>query len=303
MKLIRPVTVTDAMLISSTIAEPDGSESAWNSGTTYAAGNEVYLASTHRRYRSVQSSNTNHDPATDDGSWWLNIGGTNKWAMFDDYVSTASIETSSPLTVVFDPGVVDALYLYGMVGDTATITMTNGAGGPTVYTAELDLQVPVVNDWYSYYFEPFRQVPYFVLTDLPPYLNGRITVSIADSGGAPTCGMCIPGRTYTIGGTQYGVEAGIRDYSRKVTDEATGFTTLEQRKFAKTMRAQIRTDAAMFAEVTEKLEQLRSTPCVWVGDSTGDIQPLTMYGYYKDFRLVVDYPTFGLYSLEIEGMV
>ena len=142
-----------------------------------------------------------------------------------------------------------------------------------------------------------------MLTDLPPYLNGRVTVSIVDSGGAPECGMCLPGRTYTIGDTQYGVEAGIRDYSRKVTDADTGFTTLEQRKYAKTMRAQVRADSSMYAEVTEKLETLRATPCVWVGDSTGEIQPLTMFGYYRDFRLVVDYPTAGVYSLEIEGMV
>jgi hypothetical protein len=304
MKLLRPITLTDAMFISSTIPEPDGGDpSTWNSGTTYAANDTARLASTHRIYKSMQGSNLNHDPSTDDGAWWVSMGGVSKWAMFDEYVSTSSAEAASPLTVTIAPGVCDSLYLYGMVGETATITMTNGLGGPTVYTKELDLLVPKIVDWYSYYFEPYRQIPSFVLTDLPPYLNGHITLEITASSGAVSCGMMVACRSLELGDTQYGVRAGIRDYSRKITDEATGYTVIEQRKFAKTMQASVRCDSAYFAELQQQLEAYRSTPCVWVGDSTGDIEPLVVYGYYKDMYLVIDHPTLGMYNLDIEGMV
>lgn len=304
MKVIQPIDITDAMLISSDIAEPDGSEAAWSSGTTYSAAQEVYLASTHRKYRSVQGSNLNHNPATDDGTWWLEIGGTNKWAMFDDYVSTATSRAATSLAVTIAPGLCDGLFLYGLIGTTATVEITNGAGGPTVYTRELDLLTPSITSWYDYYFGAFRQVPYFVLTDLPPYLNARITLTV--EGDSPvSCGMMAPGRIYTIGQTQYSPRIGIRDYSRKTVNADTGFTVLEQRKFAKTMKAEVRLFSTTFAEVHSTLESLRATPCVWIGDSEGDgtIEPLTVYGFYRDFALLIDKPTGGIYSLEIEGMV
>lgn len=304
MKLLRPITLTDAMLISSGIAEPDtGDPAVWSSGTTYAAGNTARSAATHRIYKSMQAGNLNHDPTTDDGTWWISMGGVNRWAMFDEYVSTASTKVASPLTVTIAPGVCDSLYLYGMVGETATVTMTNGSGGPTVYTRELDLLVPKLADWYAYYFEPYRQIPTFVLTDLPPYLNGYITLTITASSGAVSCGMMAACRSLELGGTQYGVRAGIRDYSRKITDEATGYVTIEQRKFAKTMQATVRCESGYFAELQQQLEAYRSTPCGWVGDSTGDIEPLIVWGFYKDMYLVIDYPTAGLYNLDIEGMV
>jgi hypothetical protein len=304
MKMLRPITLTDAMLISSTIPEPDtGDPSTWSSGTTYAVDATVRLASTHRIYKSMQNTNLNHDPSTDDGTWWVSMGGTSRWAMFDEYVSTASSEAASPLTVTIAPGVCDSLYLYGMVGETATVTMTNGLGGPTVYSGTLDLLVPKVADWYAYYFEPYRQIPSFVLTDIPPYLNGHITLSITAASGAVSCGMMLACRSLELGGTQYGVRTGIRDYSKKVTDPDTGYTVIEQRKFAKTMQAAVRCDSGYYAELQQQLEAYRSTPCVWVGDSTGEIEPLVVYGYYKDMYLIIDYPTTGLYNLDIEGMV
>lgn len=302
MKMLRPVAIGPAQLVSSTIAEPSGSDpAAWSGASTYAQGDLVRLASTHRVYQSLQAANLNKAPDTSP-TWWADIGGVNRWAMFDTVTSSASQATTS-MTVVFDPGLVDGLALLDCVGNTATITMTNGAAGPTVYSRTLALTAPRLNDWYTYFFEPNRQVSVFVLTDLPPYLNGRVTVKIDGDSGAPVaCGTCMPGRSYSIGNTVYGVTAGIRDYSKKVSDAQTGIVTLAQGRFAKTMRAQVRADLALAAEITERLEELRSVPCLWMADRTGELTPLSVYGFYKDFSLQVGYPTMGVYSLEIEGM-
>lgn len=302
MKVIRPVTLTDAMLIASNVGEPDTGETAWSSGSTYALDDEVYLASTHRLYRSKQAGNLNHDPSTDDGTWWLNIGGTNRWAMFDDFVSTAT-STTSPLEVTIKPGLVDALFLYGLVGEMATITMRNGLAGPVVYTRELALQAPVTGDWYAYYFEPNRQIPVFALTDLPPYLDGHITIEVESTSGSVACGLAQAGRTYNLGQTLAGARAGIRDYSRKVTDADTGFVTLEQRRFAKTLDATVKIERERMSDVHLQLEELRATPAAWIADDTASIAPLAVYGFYRDMYLTVQYATYGLYNLQIEGMV
>jgi hypothetical protein len=297
------LTGTLPCLLAGNIPEPDtGDPALWVAGTTYALGDTVRLAATHRVYRSLLAANTGNDPSLAASSaWWVEVSGTNRWAMFDTSVGSAST-TAGPLQVAFKPGVIDALVLIGLVGNTADVRVTDGPGGALVYSRTIDLQVPVVNDWYSYFFEPFRQVPIVILSDLPPYLNGIVSVTVRGDASV-AAGMCIPGRTYTIGGTQYGITAGIRDYSRKVVDEATGAVSIQQRRFAKTLRAQIRADAALFNEVSEKLEQLRATPCMWVGDDTGSQAPLSVFGFYKDFSLVVSLPTVGVYQLEIEGMV
>jgi hypothetical protein len=125
---VRPVTLTDATLISSTVAEPSGSDPAvWNGGTTYAAGALVRLAATHRVYESLQAANTANDPNTTGSLWWSEVSGTNRWAMFDGSVSSAT-SGATPLTVVMAPGIVDALVLLGCVGNTATITVTDARG-------------------------------------------------------------------------------------------------------------------------------------------------------------------------------
>jgi hypothetical protein len=305
MKQIRPVTLTDGAtapwLVSSTLAEPSGADpAAYAAGTTYALDALVYRSTTHRIYQSLQAANLGNTPETSP-AWWSEVSGTNKWAMFDNGVASAS-SGASPLTVVFEPGIIDALVIINPVGNTATITATDGAAGPTVYSKTLDLQAPVIADWYAYYFEPFRQVPLFVLADLPPYLNLRVTITITGTG-TVACGMCIPGRSYKVGDTEMSVQAGIRDYSRKVTDPATGLVTLEQRKFAKTLRATVQAQRALVNEISQQLETARAVPCVWVADDDGTLAPLTVFGFYRDFQLNVQYATKGIYTLEIEGMV
>lgn len=305
MKVIRPTTITAAMLISSTVAEPSGSDpAAWSSGTTYGLAAYAYLASTHRVYKSIQASNLNHDPAADvllaTPLWWNDYGPTNRWACFDQRVNTQSTVTS-PLTVVIDPGVVNSLALLELVGTQAVITMLDAPAGNTVYSTTVSLEASIIGDWYAYFYEPFTQKGTLVLTDLPSYASCRITVTITGSG-TVKCGALIAGMLYTLGETQYGVTAGIRDYSKKVTDAATGVVSLEQRAFAKIMRAMFRLSAGGVTVAHNVLTQLRATPCVWIGEDSGVYEPLVVYGWYRDFSLTVDFPTASIYSLEVEGM-
>lgn len=306
MKVIRQVLVTDAMLVSSTISEPDaaaGETTAWAGGSTYALNAMVYVAgTTHRVYKSAQAGNIGHDPTTDDGTWWIDLGGTNKWAMFDGYVSTSSNETASPLTVVLDPGGIDSLYLYGMIGSTCTITMLDAPAGTEVYSRTLDLTLPSIDDWYAYFFDEEGYVSQFTLDDLPHYVNCRLTVTIAGTGNV-SCGMLLVGRQKELGDTIYGAQAGIRDYSKKVTDADSGFVKLTQGRFAKTLRLQISVPRSDIPATHQMLERMRATPCVWVGSNDNTDETLNVYGFYKDFYVTVDRTNTSLYNLEIEGMV
>ena len=102
MKVISPVALTTAMLTADSLPENDYPE--WAAGTTYAAGQMVIRASTHRIYQSVKAGNVGHDPATRvDDTWWTDQGPTNRWAMFDQAVGTYTVGTGS-ITLTLAPG-------------------------------------------------------------------------------------------------------------------------------------------------------------------------------------------------------
>ena len=82
MRVIPPLDISTGILTSSTIAEPSVGESAWVSGTTYNVGDQVILVSTHRKYQRLITGAGTITPDLDVTNW-LDIGSTNKYAMFD----------------------------------------------------------------------------------------------------------------------------------------------------------------------------------------------------------------------------
>jgi hypothetical protein len=115
------------------------------------------------------------------------------------------------------------------------------------------------------------------------------------------CGTLIAGGVYVLGDTLPGPTAGIVDYSRKDTD-AFGVTTFTRRAYSKRMTARLMLARAQLNKVQRVLADLRATPCAWLATETAGFEPLTMFGYYRDFSIDVAYPDTSFCSLEIEGL-
>jgi len=299
MRLIRPVTIDDEKFVSSTVAEPAAGETVWSAIPNYNLGNVVIRTQTHRKYKRLVAGTSATAPENDTTNW-EDIGPTLRWAMFDNEVNTQT-SGSSPLTVTIAPGLCNGLALIELVGSSVSVTVTDGAAGPTVYSLTIGLEQSLVTDWYQYFFEPYSQRGTLVLTDLPPYPNARITISVSGTG-TVKCGGFIVGTLYSLGGTQYGASAGIRDYSKKETDSDTGIVTLVPGRFSKKLRARLQVESTAVGPIQTLLYGLRAVPVVWIGDDTGSNDALTVFGFYRDFELDVAYPTSSFYSLEIEGM-
>jgi hypothetical protein len=295
MNVIRPIAFEGSQLISTNATE---SVSAWASGTTYAAGALALYA--NRIWESLQAANTNKQPDTSP-AWWTDVGPSNQRAMFDSQVSTATTR-ATPLTVTVAPGVgVNSLALLGLDATSVTVTVTDGAGGPTIYSRTVSLDDTQIVDWLAYFFEPYDFRSQLVLTDLPMYGSARITASISAGAGTVACGTMTYGNVYELGDSQRGASAGIRDYSKKETDEF-GTTTFVVRAFSGRMEAQLVIPQARLNFVHRLLAALRATPCVWIGSARRDLQPLTVFGFYRDFNLDIAYPDYSLCRLEIEGL-
>lgn len=298
MKVIKPITFDPAtMLVSSNAIE---TAAAWSSATTYAK-DAVVDYETHY-WISLVNTNLNNVPDAVGSTFWALVGPDNTHAMFDGQVSTATT-SSTPLIVTIAPGIVNSLALVGLVGSSVTVEVTDGGASPPVYSKSINLDGSIVFDWYSYFFEPFVQLGEVVLTDLPPYSNAEITMTL-ESGGNVAIGEMIAGTVYALGEEEMdqGATIGIIDYSRKDTDNETGKTTFTRRAFSKRMSGQFLLNNGQLNAVQRILADIRAVPSVFIGSEAADYAPLIVYGFYRDFSIDIAYPTKSWCRIEVEGL-
>lgn len=298
MRLLVGNEMTPAKLLSTTLVD---AEAAWSSATTYATGAIVrYQQSV---YESIQNSNTNRNPASSP-LWWIRIGSTNSYALFDGQISSVSSAVGS-FEVEVETGVIDTFAIVGVNAESATLTIRDGEAGPVVYQQTVGLGAEVF-DWFQYFFyDPFIRRTLAVFTDIPPFLNSVATLTV--SGGTlntVSVGVAVFGKLRELGKTKYGASAGIRDFSRKEVDENFGNPTFVRRGYSKTLDADILLSNEEVNRVARTLYDARATPSLWIGSTRLDLEEvMVVYGFFKDFRIVVEYFDTSLCSLEIEGLI
>ncbi|RST30165.1 hypothetical protein HMF7854_04480 [Sphingomonas ginkgonis] len=268
LKLLEPMAVVGAALASSTVPENDFP--AWANQTGYAQGSRVISTATHRIYECSVPVSLNRDPTTTPDDW-TDVGPTNRWAMFDQALGTATSGARS-MQVEINASGVDAVALLNVVGSSVRVQapgydrMTAVSAGTIGF---LDL----------------------------PQTTGRVTVTITGAG-TVSVGTLILGTVRTLGITEASPTAGINDYSKKTIDEF-GSATVVARSWAKKMnvRALIRTEALDL--VANRIASVRATPSLWIGDEGTD--SLTIYGFFKDFSIEVG-DTVSTLALSVEGL-
>ena len=300
MKIIRPLTITDSVLSSSNVTDPD--KTAWASGTTYAVNDYCSVTSTnsHLVYQSLQSANTNHAPgATSPDTWWILVGATNRWKAFDGSVTSQTSRADSIQYTFATTGRNDAIALCNISAGSVTVTMTDVTDGVVFNKTYSLISTAGILDFYSYCFEPIKRQSDFYVDGMPPYGGATISVTLTDTGSTTLCGACVVGQSLDFGGTQFGMSLGIQDYSIKQKD-AFGNYTILQRAFNKRAVMSVIVDVGDVDLLEATLAQYRATPIVYIG---GDAYTSSIiYGYYKDFSVAVNEPTVSICSIEIEGL-
>ena len=298
MKIIVPTVMTDAILSSSSVPETDYPE--WNASTAYAVGAFCIRASTHRIYKRAVAGTTSTPPETDITNW-VDYAPTNRWAMFDNVVGTQTVAASS-LSVVLRPSYIAGLTLMELEGANLQVTLKNAPSGTTIYSKNLKLDGTIITSFFDWFFVPYSQLTSVILTDLPiQYLNPELTISITGTGNVK-CGVCKFGEVLLVGSSEYGAKAGIIDYSVK-TKDTFGNYSVTQRAYSKRATFSVMTDKADFPRIHKGLSSIRSTPAIFIGTEEYGYDPLTIYGFYKDFTIDVAYPTTHLLSIEVEGLI
>lgn len=266
--LVQPVIMTDFTLIETNVLEND--YPAWALGTTYGAGARVIKTVTHRVYESVAAGNIGNDPAGLTGHW-IDVGPTNRWAMFDQALGTVTSRAGS-IVVTVDAGPATALALLDVVGATARVQTTG-----------YDVTLPVTDGTITF-------------LDLPG-IDANIIVTVAGTG-TVSVGTLLVGNIVTLGVTAESPSAGITDFSRKEVDDF-GDATVVERSWAKRMSARSLIDTDALDLVANRIAAVRAVPALWIGDDGTDA--LTVFGFFKDFSIEVG-KTVSTLSLSIEGL-
>lgn len=301
MKMIVPMPITDSVLTASNLAEHDA-YSAWSGATTYAAGDFAWSATTHRLYRSVQGSNTNNDPTTDDGTWWVDYSATNRWKGFDQTIADRA-ESAGDIEYTF---VADRkcthVALFGLSASGATIVIKEGSLN-TIYTQSINLtDTSMIVSWYTYFTEEITYETELIFENLPIFVGYTVELTIGDGSGPSEVGQVIVGKMHDLGTTLDGTEVGFRDFSIKEQDEF-GNLTITQRGYADTAEFQFKLPTTNVRAVKRVLTQNRATPCVFFADSGMLDTGTVIFGFAEDmsFPLGAGGTTFA--TLDITGLV
>jgi hypothetical protein len=306
-KITQPIQITDSILDDSgsppltNVPEDDFPE--WSAGTTYAAGARVILVSTHRIYESLLGGNVGNDPTVvSSPTYWIEVGPTNRWAAFDTSVSTSVVQANN-ITYTLVPGSpINMLAILNINNGTqATVTVNSPSQSPTeIYSKTINLGgLPLIVGWWNWFFGTRVQTTQAIFDDIPPYTDAIVTVEIL-GGSDLSLGVILIGQQQLFGlGIKYGARVGIQDYSRKETNEF-GDTILVQRAFAKRANVDLFLQKFEVDSLQRELSLIRATPVLWV--LSNEYESTTLFGFYKNFDILISYPEHAECELEIEGL-
>lgn len=253
-------------------------------------------------------ANVGHDPVTDCARttplWWKEISATNLWKAFDQKVGSTTSRAGT-ITYRLAPGeVYDAIAFLNLEATSLQIVMTDPVYGE-VYNQTVELVSTAIAgpdaayDWYSYFFSAYFWITDLARLDILPYLNAVLDITITYQEGTAQVGGIVLGTQANIGVTLYSPSIGIHDYSIKQADDY-GVYSVEERAFSRRLSCDVRIRNAWLDNIQNLLSRIRATPVVWV--AVAEYSSLIVYGFFKDFQIVLPQTTFSTCSLEIEGL-
>lgn len=311
MKIIIPTEINDTRLTSTNVAEdnaPDGNPSEWLIGTAYSTDDVVKVTNTtepniHRIYQALQAT-------TGDEPWleadeenpvnWIIVGSTNAWRMFRSEANDITVNATTIDVTITPDERITSMAFFQLQADTVQIIINSVTGGGEVYNETFELDNPAgVGSWWGWLWTPISKRQTLTVFDLPNYKDNIIQIII--TGGSDTeCGIFVLGNQKEIGESQYGLNAGIRDFSVKETT-AFGKVRVVQRGFSDTIQDAVYLPTNRFDDIKRTLTDLRGIPVVWVASE--DFEATIVYGFYNRFDPVISNPSTSLCNLKIEGIV
>ena len=246
----------------------------------------------------------------DEIGFWKEIGATNQWFMFDEYVNTQT-ERADSIDVKIPVSRADYVAFFNVDASEVELELWDETETELLWSSSINLAynssvITQITDWTEYFFGehlPSTDATFFMgIASFSAIL--RIIISTVEPGGIVKCGNVVVGRSYDLGSTQFGASSGMQDFSKKTTDED-GKTKVTEGYWSKRASWNLWVDNIKLDSVYKVLVSLRGTPTAWVGNNEGEtsFESMVIFGLFRDFNIVVEGPSHSWCSLEIEGLI
>lgn len=231
---------------------------------------------------------------------WLDLGPVNPLRMFDGKLDS---RTTAPgqLTIQVTPGqLANGLGLFNVSAQSVRVIMDDPTDGVVYDSGDIEmLDNSGVTAWWSFFYGPYIAKSDLALTDLPPYPDATVNVTLSNPGSDAAIGELVIGRAYNLGGTKFGSGVGIIDSSTKERDAFENFEVVE-RKYSKRAEFDVSIRTGSVSGVQRVLAQHRAKPAVWIGSI--ELESMIIYGFFKDFQINITRASFSEATITVEGL-
>jgi len=307
MRVIPPLTITDSVYTSCSVVEPSITDpAAWSISTHYVVGDRVSkLGTIHKIYECLTAVTGGDSPeisVTRSIPKWIEVGATNKWAMFDLLRSTATT-SSSDITIVLTPGrSVDSIAVLNLT-NVSIIEVTAVSGVTTVFSQSIGLSTRNTTTWWEYFFSRITLRKDAITFALPSQYTDLVITIVLKGSGERSVGAVVIGTSVYIGSLQRGAVIDALNFSTIERDMFGNAVLIPRRNVPKTSQ-KLYIDKSNLSTVVNVRRDLDAIPAVWSGlddDYTNNyFTALLILGFYRSFTFELDNPIGPMVNIELE---
>lgn len=299
MRVFEPMTVTDALLVSSNVPEND--YPVWSAATNYVVGDRVILLSTHSAYEAVGAS-VNVNPATDTGTKWVRAFATNRWRAFDSSVNQLVIHSGTIEYEILTSSFIDGLAFFALDASSVRVQVRDSGSALIYDQTKAVVETSIIIDWFTFYTWDPVFVEEMSFSDLPAYAGYKVKVIIDGVAGNASVGQIVLGRIRQLGQILAETEVGFTDFSTKERDPTFGTITIMEREASRFVDFSFTVAVGDEYRVIRIVQNLRARATVWYADDDAARRGTTIFGILGD-RLSIPLAGQGvsLAQIRIEG--
>jgi len=292
MKAIPPILLNSTNTTSTAPTSMD--PAVWNVGTPYVFGNRVQVAgTTNKIYEciavSVTGGNSPEIDVTKITPKWVEIGGTNKYAMFDALRDTSTVTTTATSMTVLATltTLADSVGILRLSNVTQVVVK-----GYSVYPGTV-----VYNKTYN-----TTGLKNLIMFDLPTAVN--LTVEVIFTGTAPlSVGSLVMGKYIQLGILQTGSECLSLNFS-SIDRDTFGIPYIIKRRSIPKLQLKSYIEASAIQQLLADRNTLNAVSAIWVGienqTSNYYYNALIIQGFFREFSFEINNPIGPMINLEIE---
>lgn len=294
--VVVPVKVTDASLVAHSVSEAD--YAVYSASTTYNTGARVIVTTGyHLVYECLADGVVGKFPP-DNPLQWVEVGPTNRWCAFDESGGTLTTATGS-IEFQLTGDRIDSFGFLDVDANSIRIQATSSEY-PNYFDKTIALtDAALLNAWFGYFNAPIQRKRVAVEFGVPSIANSTYTITITGTGQV-SLGTFVMGNARELGFTEYGASISVKSYGTVLEDDY-GRRTRVRRGYARRMQVSIFMERSVTDAVQRQFEALRETGALWVA-ADGMYESTTIFGDYKDFQILLQYPTHNQCSVQIEGI-